>query len=120
MKEFAKKYVNPFTGNELEKLFETAEIARFTPEQVRSYEDSLKYYRDIKASLDTKFEEGLQKGIEEGLQKGIEEGMQKGIEKGIEEGMQKVAVNALNKGMSVDDIVDLTGLTKDQVLSLKK
>ena len=111
-----------------EKLFETAEIARFTPEQVRSYEDSLKYYRDIKASLDTKFEEGLQKGIEEGLQKGIEEGMQKGIEegmqkgmqKGIEEGMQKVAVNALNKGMSVDDIVDLTGLTKDQVLSLKK
>ena len=112
MKEFAKKYVNPFTGNELEKLFETAEIARFTPEQVRSYEDSLKYYRDIKASLDTKFEEGLQKGIEEGLQKGIEEGMQKGIE--------KVAVNALNKGMSVDDIVDLTGLTKEQIVEISE
>ena len=31
-----------------EKLFQTAEIARFTPEQVRSYEDSLKYYRDLK------------------------------------------------------------------------
>jgi hypothetical protein len=31
-----------------EKLFETAEIARFTPDQVRSYEDSLKYYRDLK------------------------------------------------------------------------
>ena len=39
-----------------EKLFETAEIAKFTPDQIRSYEDSLKYYRDIKASLDTKFE----------------------------------------------------------------
>jgi len=26
-----------------EKLFEIAEIARFTPDQVRSYEDSLKY-----------------------------------------------------------------------------
>ena len=25
-----------------EKLFETAEIAKFTPDQVRSYEDSLK------------------------------------------------------------------------------
>jgi predicted transposase/invertase (TIGR01784 family) len=44
-----------------EKLFEIAEISKFTPEQIRSYEDSLKYYRDIKASLDTKFEEGINK-----------------------------------------------------------
>lgn len=40
-----------------QKLFETAEIARFTPDQVRSYEDSLKYYRDMKNSLDTAREE---------------------------------------------------------------
>ena len=40
-----------------EKLFETAEIAKFTPEQVRSYEDSLKYYRDLKNSLDTASDE---------------------------------------------------------------
>jgi predicted transposase/invertase (TIGR01784 family) len=41
-----------------EKLFETAEIARFTPDQVQSYENSLKYYRDLKNSLDTAKEEG--------------------------------------------------------------
>ena len=41
-----------------EQLFDTAEIARFTPEQVRSYEKSLKYYRDLKNSLDTAFEDG--------------------------------------------------------------
>jgi hypothetical protein len=29
-----------------ERLFEVAEIAKFTPEEVRSYEDSLKTYRD--------------------------------------------------------------------------
>jgi hypothetical protein len=52
-----------------EKLFEAAEIAKFTPEQVRSYEDSLKYYRDIKASLDTKFEEGMEKGMGKGWRK---------------------------------------------------
>ncbi|RLD75041.1 MAG: hypothetical protein DRJ10_16010 [Bacteroidetes bacterium] len=39
------------------KLFETAEIARFTQEESRDYEDSLKYYRDIKNSLDTAKEE---------------------------------------------------------------
>jgi len=41
-----------------DKLFETAEIARFTPDQIRSYENSLKYYRDLKNSLDTAKEEG--------------------------------------------------------------
>lgn len=34
-----------------EKLFATAEIARFTVEQMRSYEDSLKSYRDLKTLL---------------------------------------------------------------------
>ncbi len=48
-----------------EKLFETAEIARFTPEQVRSYEDSLKHYRDLKNSLDTAREEGREAEREE-------------------------------------------------------
>ncbi len=52
-----------------EKLFEAAEIAKFTPEQVRYYEDSLKYYRDIKASLETKFEEGMEQGIKKGMER---------------------------------------------------
>ncbi|MCG8700065.1 MAG: Rpn family recombination-promoting nuclease/putative transposase [Bacteroidales bacterium] len=47
-----------------EKLFETAEIAKFTPDQIRSYEDSLKYYRDLKNSLDKAEADGIVKGIE--------------------------------------------------------
>ena len=45
-----------------EQLFDTAEIARFTPDQVRSYEKSLKYYRDMKNSLDTAFDDGKEEG----------------------------------------------------------
>lgn len=82
-----------------EKLFETAEIAKFTPEQVRSYEDSLKYYRDLKNSLDTAREEGLIEGIEKGI--------------------EKVAVNMLKKGISLEVITETTGLTKQQVERLK-
>ena len=52
------KYINPFTDFGFEKLFETAEIARFIPDQIRLYEDSLKYYRDLKNSLETAKEEG--------------------------------------------------------------
>ena len=39
------------------KVFEVAEIAKFIPEQRISYQDSLKYYRDLKNSLDTASEE---------------------------------------------------------------
>jgi predicted transposase/invertase (TIGR01784 family) len=79
-----------------DKLFETAEIARFTPEQVRSYEDSLKYYRDLKNSLDTAREEGMIEGIE------------------------KVALNMLKRGIPVEIISDTTGLTEQQIEMLKK
>jgi predicted transposase/invertase (TIGR01784 family) len=79
-----------------EKLFEAAEIARFTPEQVRSYEDSLKYYRDLKNSLDTAKEEGK-------------------AERNFE-----IATQALQKGFSVKDISLLTGLSEDEIEHLPR
>lgn len=82
-----------------QKLFETAEIAKFTPAQVRSYEDSLKYYRDLKNSLDTAKEEGFEEGIEKGI--------------------EKVAKNAIKIGKSISEIIELTGLTKEQIERLK-
>ena len=36
-----------------ERLFEQAEIARFTPEERRGYEDSMKVYRDINNAIAT-------------------------------------------------------------------
>jgi len=82
-----------------EKLFETAEIAKFTPEQVRSYEDSLKYYRDLKNSLDTAKEEGK--------------------EEGREEREREIVKSALKMGLSVDDITQLTGLSRQAIEQIK-
>jgi len=51
--------------NVFEKVFEVAEIAKFTREEYISYEDSLKYYRDLKNSLDTaKIEAKEQRDLE--------------------------------------------------------
>ncbi len=41
-----------------EKLFSVAEIAKFTPEERQGYEQSLKYYRDLKNVIDTSYMEG--------------------------------------------------------------
>ena len=78
-------------GQIFERLFETAEIAKFTPDQVRSYEDSLKYYRDIKNSLDT----------------------------ARDEGKIEVAKNLLKNGVSMDIIMKSTGLTEREIKDLK-
>ena len=45
-----------------EKLFEAAEIARFDAEEKARYEESLKYYRDLKNVVDTSYEEGIEEG----------------------------------------------------------
>ena len=78
------------------KLFETAEIAKFSQSEYQEYEDSLKYYRDIKNSLDTAREEGERK-------------------KQIE-----IARTGLKEGLLVEIIMKLTGLSKEEIEKLKE
>ena len=77
------------------KLFETAEIAKFSPDEARNYEDSLKYYRDLKNSLDTKFDEGR-----------------------IEE-KKDIALKLFNMNMPIENIMEVTGLKMGELLKLK-
>jgi predicted transposase/invertase (TIGR01784 family) len=52
-----------------QRLFETAEIAKFSPEEKEQYEESLKSYRDLKNVIDTSFDEGKTEGkIEEKIE----------------------------------------------------
>ena len=48
-----EKYINPYTDFGFKKLFEQAEIAKFSPKERQDYEESVKIYRDLKNSLDT-------------------------------------------------------------------
>jgi len=89
------------------KLFKTAEIAKFSREEYQDYEDSLKYYRDIKNSLDTAREEGEKKGLIEGTLKGKIEGK-------IE-----VAKSMLQKGMNISLVQEITGLPEKEIEKLK-
>ncbi len=85
-----------------EKAFETAEVARFVPAQIQAYEDSLKYYRDLKNVVDTGFEEGKAAGraagIEEGIKEGIKEGKKEGIKEGIKEGKKEGIKEGIKEG----------------------
>ena len=106
-----------------EKLFRTAEIAKFTPKQVRSYENSLKYFRDLKNSFDTAEEDGFNKGVERGIKVGLKEGKKEGKKEGIKKGEQiktsEFVKNALKLGLEIAEISKITGLTEDEVRRLE-
>lgn len=57
-----------------QRLFEAAEIAKFTPEEKEQYEESLKSYRDLKNVIDTAYDEGELKGKINGIIKSLKRG----------------------------------------------
>ena len=80
------------------KHFGEAEIAKFTPTELKEYEDSLKAYRDVKNSIDT----ALEKGREEGKNlKAIQ-----------------IAKKMLAAGMDIDTIINMTDLSKSEIEKL--
>lgn len=107
-----------------ERLFEVAEVAKFTREELQSYEDSLKYYRDLKNSLDTAFDEGKEQGREEGKKEGLIEGKIEGLIEGkIEgkkEGLREVIRKGAGAGVDVKTLANLTGLSEDEVSRIIK
>jgi predicted transposase/invertase (TIGR01784 family) len=65
--------------------------------------------------LETGMEKGLERGLEKGLERGREEGLEKGREEGRLEGREETARYALMKGMSPEDVSEITGLDLETV-----
>jgi predicted transposase/invertase (TIGR01784 family) len=109
-----------------EKLFAIAEVAHFTREELKSYEDNKKNYRDIKNCMDTAFKEGKEAGKEEELKQGEIESLKKGriegLKKGRIEGKKAIIIDVIRKGVSkdisIETLTDLTGLTEKEVLDI--
>ena len=123
-----ERYLNPHTdfgfkrlfGSEFNKeLLEQAEISKFNPQELMQYEDSVNAYRDIVNAINTakkdSFAEGVAKGIAEGVAKGIAEGVAKGIAEGVAKGIEQrnveIARKMLGKGMTPEEVADMTGLS---------
>ncbi len=92
------------------KLFETAEIAKFTKLEYDSYEESLKAYRDWKNTIDTEKKISWEEGHEKGREEGFEEGQEK---KTIE-----MARNLKVRGIPINIIVECSGLTEEEINAL--
>ncbi len=88
---FKEKYMNPFTDFGFKKIF-GEEINK---DLLPTNQNSLKYYRDLKNSLDTAREEGELKAKRE------------------------IANKLLQNNIEIELIISTTGLSEDEILQIK-
>ena len=100
------------------RLFNQAEIARFSKTELREYEDSLKAYRDMKNSLDNAEEKGLAKGLAKGRAEGLVEGRAEGLAEGKKDKAVEIAKKLLEMDMPIDAIMKATGLSQEEITKL--
>ena len=89
-----------------EKLEKITDIAALSKEDRMKYDESIKVYRDIKATLAYSKKEGYDDGIT------------KGREEGRKEGRMEVARNMKSKGMTIELIADITHIPLDELEKL--
>jgi len=84
-----------FKDEVFKQAFEKAELARYGPGELDSYENSLKIYRDLKGVIDTAHEEGK-------------------IERTVE-----IAKALKKKGVAINIIIETTGLSENEINKLE-
>ena len=91
------------------ELIERAQVCNFTDEELARYEAGLKALEDR-----VDFKEML----EEGIARGRAEGKAEGKAEGIKETQLSTAQKMLKLGMSIEEISEITGLTKEEIGNL--
>jgi predicted transposase/invertase (TIGR01784 family) len=127
------------------ELIERAQVCNFTDEELARYEAGLKALEDhvdFKELLEEGVARGRAEGLAEGMEKGKAEGLTEGMIKGkaegkaegLAEGMEKgkaeglaqgirenqlsTALKMLKLGMTIEEITEITGLTKEEIGNL--
>ncbi len=100
---------------DIAKAIELLEIINYTEAEMDFYE---RYWDAVSVEATWKHI-GLRDGLKEGMEKGMQQGIEQGIEKGREEERKLLVCNLLDNGFDAPTIEKFTGLTKEEILSIK-
>ena len=94
---------------------EELEISGFTDAELWAYD---KFWDSVSVER-TLIDDSYQKGKEEGMEKGMEKGRAEGKEEGMNQRSLEIARKMLAKGMDEASVMDMTGLTAEEIKLLK-
>ena len=119
----------PFTAQKkiFDHLAKLADVRCLSSEEQEKYDESIKAADDYYSGLYGSYVEGEETGMAKGIAKGMAKGMAKGIAKGMAKGRAEgelskgleIARNLLVMGMSWPQIMQITGLTEEELKPLQ-
>ena len=107
----------PFTAQKkiFDHLAKLADVRCLSSEEQEKYDESIKAVDDYYSGLYGSYIEGEEKGMAKGIAKGMAKGRAEGeLSKGLE-----IARNLLAIGMSWSQIMQITGLTEEELKPLQ-
>ena len=106
---------------EIKMAVEQLEESAFNDAQLWGYDDfwdAVRVEKTLVSDVQNKYREGMEQGIKQGVEQGIKQGVEQGIKQGIEQGKIDTALRMLQKGYTVNDVCDITGLERNVVSGL--
>ena len=94
---------------------EELEISGFTDAELCAYD---KFWDSVSVER-TLIDDSYQKGKEEGMEKGMEKGRAEGKEEGMNQRSLEIARKMLAQGMDEAMVMDMTGLTAEEIKQMK-
>src|SRR4029078_12029679 len=104
---------------ELNKALHVLEVMNLKSEEHEAYEVKIKWFRTEVSAIREAEKKAEKRGLERGLQQGLQQGEQVGIEKGEHQQSRKIAKNLLEAGLDEHLVLISTGLTIEEIKSLK-
>lgn len=114
---------------EIKMAVEQLEESAFNDAQLWGYDDfwdAVRVEKTLVSDVQNKYKEGIEQGIKQGIEQGIKQGVEQGIKQGVEQGIKQgieqgkidTALRMLQKGYTVNDVCDITGLERNVVSGL--
>ena len=100
---------------EIGKAVEELEISVFSDAELWAYD---KFWDSVSVER-TLIDDSYQKGKEEGMEKGMEKGRAEGKEEGMNQRSLEIARKMLAQGMDEAMVMDMTGLTAEEIKQMK-
>ncbi len=106
-------------NRDLKKALNVLNIMNFSEEERSAYDDHLKWMMIEANTLEKRYRDGIEEGRVEGKSEGEKIGEERGLKEGIKSEKIEIASRMLKKGLDIDDIIEITGLTREEINAIK-